>query len=118
MITRPAGDLAKAARTLANRLRKGLNADGPLCEVSLREDVSRVGGGAFPQYDLPTTLVRLKPTACSPTALKAALLETVPPLIGRLEDDAFCLDPRTLDVKEYPDVLRVLRQALTAASPQ
>ena len=63
MITCPADELAKAARNLAKRLRKGLNADSTLCEIGLREDVSRVGGGAFPQYDLPTTLVRLRPTA-------------------------------------------------------
>ena len=118
MITCPPAELAKAARNLANRLRKGLNAQQTLCEISVREDVSRVGGGAFPQYDLPTTLVCVRPAGCSSTALKAALLETVPPLIGRLEDDAFCLDPRTLDVKEYPDVLRVLREALNTASRQ
>lgn len=118
MIASSADELAKAARNLANRLRKGINTQETLCQVSVRADVSRVGGGAFPQYDLPTTLVRLNPVKCSPTALKAALLETVPPLIGRLEDDAFCLDPRTLDAREYPDVLRVLRQALAAAGNQ
>jgi L-seryl-tRNA(Ser) seleniumtransferase len=116
MITCPPAELAKAARSLANKLRKGLNTQETQCEISVREDVSRVGGGAFPQYDLPTTLVRIRPAGCSPTVLKAALLETVPPLIGRLEDDAFCLDPRTLDVREYPDVLRVLRQVLDTAS--
>ncbi len=118
MITCPPAELAKAARNLATKLRKGLNAQETQCEIGVREDVSRVGGGAFPQYDLPTTLVRIRPAGCSPTALKAALLETVPPLIGRLEDDAFCLDPRTLDVREYPDVLRVLREALHTASRQ
>ena len=118
MITCPPAELAKAARSLANKLRKGLDTQETQCEISVREDVSRVGGGAFPQYDLPTTLVRIRSAGCSPTTLKAALLETVPPLIGRLEDDAFCLDPRTLDVREYPDVLRVLREALHAASRQ
>ena len=118
MITCPPAELAKAARNLATKLRKGLNAQETQCEIGVREDVSRVGGGAFPQYDLPTTLVRIRPAGCSPTALKAALLETVPPLIGRLEDDAFCLDPRTLDIREYPDVLRVLREALSTASRQ
>ena len=118
MITSTPAELAKAARSLANKLRKGLNEQKTQCEVSLREDVSRVGGGAFPQYDLPTTLVRIRPAGCSPTALKGALLHTVPPLIGRLEDDAFCLDPRTLDIREYPDVLRVLREALSTASRQ
>ena len=103
--------------TLATALRRGLNASPQTsCHISLRADVSRVGGGAFPQYDLPTTLVCLKPAACSPTALKAALLRTEPPLIGRLEDDSFCLDPRTLDTADRPILLRVLREALALAA--
>ena len=36
-------------------------------------------------------------------------------LVGRLEDDHFCLDPRTLENKEYPLLLRALRMALQAA---
>ena len=49
-------------------------------------------------------------------ALKAALLRTEPPLIGRLEDDSFCLDPRTLDPADRPVLLRVLREALALAA--
>lgn len=105
-------DLARRARALAARLRKALGGD---CAVSVRPDVSRVGGGAFPQYDLPTSLVCLKPARISATALKNALLATDPPLLGRLEDDHFCLDPRTLENKEYPLLLRALRMALQAA---
>ena len=117
MICRTAEELHKDARSLAAALRRGLNANPQTsCHISLRADVSRVGGGAFPQYDLPTTLVCLKPAACSPTALKAALLRTEPPLIGRLEDDSFCLDPRTLDTADRPVLLRVLREALALAA--
>jgi L-seryl-tRNA(Ser) seleniumtransferase len=117
MICRTADELNKDARSLATALRRGLNASPQTsCHISLRADVSRVGGGAFPQYDLPTTLVCLKPDACSPTALKAALLRTEPPLIGRLEDDSFCLDPRTLDTADRPVLLRVLREALALAA--
>ena len=83
--------------------------------MSVRPDVSRVGGGAFPQYDLPTSLVCLKPARISATALKNALLDTDPPLLGRLEADHFCLDPRTLENSEYPLLLRALRMALQAA---
>ncbi len=83
--------------------------------MSVRPDVSRVGGGAFPQYDLPTSLVCLKPARISATALKNALLDTDPPLLGRLEDDHFCLDPRTLESNEYPPLLRALQTALQAA---
>ena len=116
MITRTPEELARAARTLANRLRKSLNAQAPVCKVSLQADVSRVGGGAFPQYDLPTTLVCLRPAHCSATALKGALLKTDPPLVGRLENDAFCLDPRTLEAGQYFDAQRVLQEALAATA--
>lgn len=117
MIALSATELAAAARRLARRLRRMLSTYALACTVKLREDVSRVGGGAFPQYDMPTTLVCLRPEQQSATALKNALLATDPPLLGRLEDDAFCLDPRTLAAKDYPAVLRVLRQALEAGSP-
>ncbi len=113
MITCPPQALSRAAGVLAAKLRRGLrDATGPLCSVSLRRDVSRVGGGAFPQYDLPTTLVCLTPAKGSATTLKRALLRTDPPLIGRLEGDAFCLDPRTLDPHQHPALLRTLREGL------
>ncbi len=118
MICRPADELARAARALAVALRKGLASPVLSCLISLRPDVSRVGGGAFPQYDLPTTLVCIKPKNCSATALKAALLRTDPPLIGRLEDDSFCLDPRTLTAEDRPVLLRVLREALALAAKE
>lgn len=108
-IAAPAGELARRARSLASRLRKTLGAS---CRVSTRADVSRVGGGAFPQYDLPTTLVCLAPAAMGATALKQALLATEPPVIGRLEDDTFCLDPRTLSARDLPLLARALASVL------
>ena len=108
-ICRDPGELARAARSLAARLRRAL---GPACRVSLRPDVSRVGGGAFPECDLPTTLVCLEPAAMSATALKQALLETTPPVLGRLEEKSFCLDPRTLLPEDLPRLTALLRQLL------
>ncbi len=82
------------------------------CSVTCVPGVSRVGGGAFPQYDLPTTLVCIKPFVCSAETLKRALLATDPPLIGRLENDCFYLDPRTLSAQDYQRVAEVLASAL------
>jgi L-seryl-tRNA(Ser) seleniumtransferase len=90
-------------------LRRGL---GGTAQVFIANNVSRAGGGAFPERDLPTSLVCLRPAACSAGDLKRLLLSASPPLMGRLEDDAFCLDPRTLDDKELPLVVRVVQQAL------
>lgn len=112
-IARPPRELARDARALAARLRKHL---GQACRVTLRPDVSRVGGGAFPQCDLPTTLVCLKPAAMSATALKTALLGADPPLLGRLEEESFCLDPRTLERSGWNAAALVLQRALLTAT--
>lgn len=101
---------AQAAR-LAGLLRKHLSDS---LELGVRAGSSRVGGGAFPEADLPTSLVCLKPTGMTVEALREALLSTDPPLVGRVEDDALCLDPRTLEPSEHALVLSALRQALGA----
>lgn len=110
MITAAPEDLARRARSLATRLRRRL---GEVVRVRLRPDVSRVGGGSFPECDLPTTLVCLQPARGSATALKQRLLDTTPPLLGRLEEQSFCLDVRTLTDEEFPLVLAALAQALS-----
>jgi L-seryl-tRNA(Ser) seleniumtransferase len=109
MLVCPPETLARRARSLAMRLRRAL---GRTASVFLAKDASRAGGGAFPERDLPTSLVCLRPAACSAEDLKRRLLRTDPPLMGRLENGAFCLDPRTLDNTELPLVARVIEQAL------
>ncbi|HCR12074.1 MAG TPA: L-seryl-tRNA(Sec) selenium transferase, partial [Desulfovibrio sp.] len=47
-------------------------------------------------------------------ALRERLLATDPPLVGRIEDAAFLLDPRTLADDELGLVAAVLWQALDA----
>ncbi|MFV0423518.1 L-seryl-tRNA(Sec) selenium transferase [Oleidesulfovibrio sp.] len=112
MILAKPEELARRARRLAMRLRKAL---GDAAQVTQRKGASRVGGGSFPERDLPTTLVCIRPAALSATELKACLLDTDPPLAGMLLEDAFCLDPRTLADNEFALVTNALSQALTQA---
>lgn len=109
MMTASPDELARRARRLAARLRKAL---GDAARVGTVPGVSRVGGGSFPERDLPTTLVEVAPASCTATVLKTRLLDTDPPLVGRLENDTFRLDPRTLDDVEFAPVATALRQAL------
>jgi len=107
---------AKAGR-LAARIKKDA---GDAFTVALRPGSSRVGGGAFPERDLPTTLVALTPKGDGPTpeTLRTALLAADPPLIGRIEDNAFCLDPRTIAPDEFALTAKILSQsAMTATTP-
>ena len=54
---------------------------------------SAVGGGSVPGHGLPTTLIALEGPA---SRLAAALRHGEPPVIARIENDACCLDPRTV----------------------
>lgn len=112
MMTRPLPELRAQANRMAALLKKNLS--GKL-DVAVRAGVSRVGGGAFPECDLKTALVALSPLAMSVEDLRQALLATDPPLVGRVEEGALCLDPRTLTPKEHTLVLAALRQGLGVA---
>lgn len=115
MISREPAELARAAHSLGAKIKNSLASDGQVCEIVYCKDVSRVGGGTFPECNLQTTLVCLRPKSCAPQELRDELLNTEPPLVGRLENDAFCLDPRTLNKDEYKDVVRVIAQAMERA---
>lgn len=114
MMTSTAPELAKRAQALRAYLRRRL---GTSCAVELRPDVSRVGGGSFPECSLPTTLVCLYPAQCSATELRRRLLSTTPPVLGRMDDNAFCLDVRTVDTPEYSQLTAALMQALAHDLP-
>lgn len=112
MISREPAELARAARALGAKIRRELSSRGLSCDISYIKDVSRVGGGAFPECNLATTLVCLRPENCSAQQLRQRLLDGDPPLIGRLENDAFCLDPRALLKEEYGETAKVVAWAL------
>lgn len=109
MMLASADELQRRASNLARALRKTLD---DRAVISVERGVSRVGGGAFPESDLPTSLVAVRPKALDPEGLRARLLQSDPPLIGRIDQDAFLLDPRTLDPKEHALVVRLLDLAL------
>ncbi|MFH1914876.1 MAG: L-seryl-tRNA(Sec) selenium transferase [Pseudomonadota bacterium] len=109
MITASQESLRSKARRLADAVRGEL---GDMAEVTMRKGFSRVGGGAFPEYDLPGTLVTVNFAGISADALRDALFDTDPPLVARIEDDAFLLDPRTLASSELKLAASALRQAV------
>ena len=70
-----------------------------------------IGGGSAPGQTLPTK--RLKITSHDPANEIAARLRTaVPPIIGRIEDDRYFLDPRTVLSTERGNVAAALRSLI------
>jgi L-seryl-tRNA(Ser) seleniumtransferase len=111
MITASPEALKSKARRLAEAVRESL---GEQAVVGMKKGVSRVGGGAFPEYDLPGTMVTVAVSGLAVKDLRDALLDTDPPLVARIEDDEFLLDPRTLGSSELKLAANALKQAVAA----
>ncbi|MEJ2746605.1 MAG: L-seryl-tRNA(Sec) selenium transferase, partial [Anaerolineae bacterium] len=104
MIARPLSEIAEEAKRWAAYLQqRGI-------EAEVMDGRSTVGGGSLPGTSLPTRLVAIK----QPNAEKLAadLRGHTLPVIGRIQDDLFLLDPRTV----LPEQVEHLLQALTNLS--
>ncbi|MCI5124972.1 MAG: L-seryl-tRNA(Sec) selenium transferase [Candidatus Electrothrix sp. AR5] len=91
-------------------LRKGFSA---CCTVQLTEVMSRVGGGAMPEQNLPSRAVTLQPLSMKLNRLEGKLRQLDTPIIGRVENDRLLLDMRTIRADELQLIAQGLCQALT-----
>ncbi len=90
-LTRSLEDMEARAESLKSRIEQA----APSLMISVTRDVSRVGGGSFPEHELPTMVVSVRHPA-GVSRLEAALRGHRPPVIARQRDGALLLDPRTL----------------------
>lgn len=93
MISAPVDALNRRAKRLVRRLRKSI---GEQCTVSITDMMSRVGGGAMPEQNLPSRGVALEPGEMSVSSLESKLRTLDVAVIGRIEGDRLLLDMRTV----------------------
>lgn len=72
----------------------------PRLSIQLIDLSSRVGGGALPLLELPTKCVAIKIKEISANAIEKFMRKNSTPIIGRIEEDCFILDPRTIQDDE------------------
>lgn len=106
---------ARARRLLrrVRRSRAGEDAagEGPGFTFALERGVSRPGGGAMPEVEIPTTCVAVSHPAIPAEELDARLRRGDPPVVGRISRDRLLLDMRTVrdgEVAELADAVRAL----------
>jgi L-seryl-tRNA(Ser) seleniumtransferase len=75
---------------------------GDGASLVLKEDISRVGGGAYPVQELPTIVLAIKPVDASVNDLEQKLRKGDPPVICRISDDELVFDLRTIFDDEIP----------------
>ncbi len=100
---------AEAVRERAERARADLDVpDG--VEVRTRSMEAVVGGGAYPDHRVASAGWAVRGPA--PDGVDAACRAGEPPLVGRIRDDEFRLDFRTLPPGREPEAARALGRAL------
>ncbi len=95
MLTAPAEEIAQRAATLVEMLTADGGGERRL-DIRLLSRTSRVGGGALPLQELPSTCAAIEIDGISANRIERRLRENTPPVIGRIEDDRFVMDLRTV----------------------
>ncbi|MCK4488407.1 MAG: L-seryl-tRNA(Sec) selenium transferase [Desulfobacterales bacterium] len=112
MLTLPPKIIANRAKRLLNRLRK--LGDSRL-EAIIINASSRVGGGALPLQELPTRCVAVRIKGLSANRIDHIMREATPPIVGRIEDDLFVMDLRTVQDEEIAMIVSTLKKILAEA---
>ena len=93
MLTYSQDELRRKAQRLFRKIRARIPTG---LRIAVRDDLSQVGGGAYPVQSLPTRVITLKPDKGSAHQLEKRLREGKPPIIARLSKDEVLLDVRTI----------------------
>jgi len=86
----------------AENLRGKLTAlDPQRLTIEILDLVSRPGGGSLPLLELPTKCLGVRIKNLSPNTVESEMRRNKPPIIGRIEEDRFVLDVRTIKDEEF-----------------
>ncbi len=102
-------DKREVARRANQLLRKIRTLGGITAELA--DDVSYAGGGALPMNAIPTKVIKLRSQSVAAGELAKRLRTGTPAVIGRVADDSFIIDLRTV----LPQQIQVLVAALKTA---
>jgi L-seryl-tRNA(Ser) seleniumtransferase len=100
-------DIARRAHRLRRRLSGAAQA---AYRLGIIDGTSAVGGGALPMAQLPTKLLALQPAFCSVADLEQHLRCRQPAIIGRIAQDHYLLDLRTVQDAEIPEIATALQE--------
>lgn len=96
MLTRPLEEIQEKAGVLLKML--GDVSENIHCEIINHN--SRAGGGALPLLELPSKCVSVKIDNVSVNQIEAMMRLNRPPVIGRIDDNRFIMDLRTIQDHE------------------
>lgn len=108
MVAQDIKELKRRANKIARTLKKLL---GGRAEIWTSPSSSRVGGGSFPQAELASFVVAVKPRNLSADELMKRLATGDVPVVARIQDDALLIDLRTVFLKQEKTLVESMRRA-------
>ena len=112
MLTLSLAHIESKAKTLAEMLE---NINDARLSVDLIDTVSRPGGGALPLLTLPSKGVGVKVRGISANGVEEQMRNHEIPIIGRIEEDLFIMDLRTISDDELPTIKHAVEHMLKKA---
>ncbi|HMA79886.1 MAG TPA: L-seryl-tRNA(Sec) selenium transferase [Candidatus Binatia bacterium] len=91
--TRPMEEIRALGEALLPRLQAAL---GDEFKIRLQDSTAQIGSGALPTEELPTAVVSIEHPKLSANAIAQKFRSATPPVIGRINEDRFLLDLRTI----------------------
>ncbi|MDA3898635.1 MAG: L-seryl-tRNA(Sec) selenium transferase [Desulfobacteraceae bacterium] len=80
--------------------------------VTLIDSTSKAGGGSLPLSELPTKCIGIRISEMSTSVIEKTMRKNDPPVIGRIEDDIFLMDMRTVAEDELTEIANAIRTCL------
>ena len=112
MLTMDINEIERKASKLMENLKK---IDPSRLQINLIELSSKAGGGALPLLSLPSKCLQIRIDGLSANTLEINMRKNSPPIIGRIQDDAFIIDVRTLQDDDLPIIESAFEQVLKRA---
>ena len=109
MLTRAFDDLARKAKKLGKMLK---NIGDTRLTISQIDISSKVGGGALPLLDLPSKGVGVEIKGMTSNSLEKFMRSNDIPIIGRIEEDIFIMDVRTIQSDEFTLIKSAIQKVL------
>ncbi|MBM4262053.1 MAG: L-seryl-tRNA(Sec) selenium transferase [Deltaproteobacteria bacterium] len=91
--TRPVGEIRAMGEAVLPKLQAVLGGE---FRLSLENSTAQIGSGALPTEELPTVAITIEHNKLNATAIAKKFRSANPPIIGRIKDDRFLLDLRTI----------------------
>jgi L-seryl-tRNA(Ser) seleniumtransferase len=93
MFTRPLNEIEAIGREVVHLLQPVL---GPCVRLSIDDSTAQIGSGALPTEEIPSKVIAVEQDGMSAERIAERFRRARPPIIGRIQNNRFLLDLRTI----------------------